>query len=294
MSSEPPADVEGLWADLIARLRTTTVVVKPLADGCSAGVVPLSSASELRVYLDYLSAKADRIPPGTFRRLAKGQIVELPIGTSELIFEEFIDTDDIEIVERAEGRAATGTEGEAARGASGEEPAYLKWGCHRDTGWIEVTVGVLGSIKAMRSLSPSLTIAREGVLSVEEKFMGGTGVNITPPPSPPLGRVEPGAVIRTKKLIGRVADLLEICGYARIDAFMNRRSGDIIVIEANTLPGLTPSTVLFHQALQEQPPLFPRDLLETIINLGLSANIPTAPDGSVSASDSTDIRDAQG
>ena len=37
------------------------------------------------------------------------------------------------------------------------------------------------------------------------------------------------------------------------------------MIEANTVPGLTPSTVIFHQALHEQPPLFPRDFLEKIV-----------------------------
>ena len=100
--------------------------------------------------------------------------------------------------------------------------------------------------------------------------MGGTGVNITPPPSPPLGRVKPEAVARTRQLISQVANTLGISGYARIDAFMNRESGDVIIIEANSLPGLTPSTVLYHQALEEEPPLYPRDFLESLIDLGAS------------------------
>lgn len=104
--------------------------------------------------------------------------------------------------------------------------------------------------------------------------MGGTGVNITPPPVPPLGRVAPAAIARTRHLISRVANVLGIRGYARIDAFMNRVTGDIIVIEANSLPGLTPATVLYHQGLEENPPLYPRDLLETIIDLGLRDRRP--------------------
>jgi len=41
----------------------------------------------------------------------------------------------------------------------------------------------------------------------------------------------------------------------------------VLVIEANSLPGLTPATVLFHQGLAERPPLEPRALLEEIVSL---------------------------
>ena len=40
-----------------------------------------------------------------------------------------------------------------------------------------------------------------------------------------------------------------------------------MVIEANTVPGMTPSTVLFHQALAENPPIFPRDFFRSIVEL---------------------------
>jgi hypothetical protein len=39
----------------------------------------------------------------------------------------------------------------------------------------------------------------------------------------------------------------------------------MIVIEANTLPGLTPSTVIYHQALAEPESLTPIAFLEKII-----------------------------
>jgi D-alanine--D-alanine ligase len=250
-----------LWAQLTAQLHSDRVVAKPLADGCSAGVVPLAYASELAIYLSALEARAPRISKKYFSLFrasdpdvdSPAEFIDLPPHVSSLVFEVFNETDDVAVVD------TVGTAGDVAR---------LLWSEQRDTGWIEVTVGVLGTVGAMRALSPSLTIARKGVLSVEEKFMGGTGVNITPPPSPPLGRVAPEAIQRTKELVGRAANLLGISGYARIDAFMHRQTGDIIVIEANSLPGLTPSTVLYHQALAERPPLYPRDLLETIIDLG--------------------------
>ena len=55
-----------------------------------------------------------------------------------------------------------------------------------------------------------------------------------------------------EKLVTKIG----IKGYARIDAFMNVSTGALIVIEVNTLPALTPSTVLYHQALVENPHKF--------------------------------------
>jgi D-alanine-D-alanine ligase-like ATP-grasp enzyme len=49
---------------------------------------------------------------------------------------------------------------------------------------------------------------------------------------------------------------------------MNIKTGELTVIEANTLPGLTPSTVFYHQALAEDPPMNPRQVLEKIIEIG--------------------------
>lgn len=104
--------------------------------------------------------------------------------------------------------------------------------------------------------------------------MGGTGVNITPPPGPPTGRTRPGAVDRARSLVEEVAARLGIRGYARIDAFFDYETGDVTVIEANTLPGLSPSTVLYQQALEEPEPLDPRALLERIVDLGFEARPP--------------------
>ena len=72
-------------------------------------------------------------------------------------------------------------------------------------------------------------------------------------------------VSKTCVLAEELAIKIGIQGYARIDAFMNTTTGALIIIEVNTLPALTPSTVLYHQALAESPKIFPLDLLEKII-----------------------------
>ena len=47
----------------------------------------------------------------------------------------------------------------------------------------------------------------------------------------------------------QAAEVLGIEHYARFDLFYHRERRDIIIIEVNTLPGLTASTVLFHQLI---------------------------------------------
>ncbi|MHB1928287.1 MAG: hypothetical protein ACYCUG_02470, partial [Acidimicrobiales bacterium] len=147
MRVELPAD-PGVWDRAVAAFGTSTLVVKPLADGCSAGVVPLRGRGELAAYLEHLERGSTRIPAGTFSMLGADQSVELPSdGTDALLLESFVQTDRITV----------------AAGETGSR--RLDW---RPTGqgWIEVTVGVLGPAGSLRALPPSLTIATAGVLSL--------------------------------------------------------------------------------------------------------------------------------
>jgi D-alanine--D-alanine ligase len=246
-------DPSELWQEIAAACGASRVVVKPVGDGCSAGVVPLGRPGDLALYLRLIDSGAPRLQGDSFSLLAADQIIELPTRKqTRLLFEEYIETDDIRVDDISR---------DTARSAS------LVWGQERDTGWVEVTVGVLGKKGSMTAMNPSITVASSGILSLEEKFMGGTGVNITPPPAAPLGRVRPEAVHMAKERIARVANALGMAGYGRIDAFMHRETGEVIVIEANSLPGLTPATVFYHQGLAEDPPLAPRDILEMIVDL---------------------------
>jgi D-alanine-D-alanine ligase-like ATP-grasp enzyme len=105
---------------------------------------------------------------------------------------------------------------------------------------VEVTVGVVGLKGTMTALEPSLTVVACGeILSLEEKFQGGTGVNITPlPPS----IIAPRALAAARRRVAAVADALGIEGFARNDAFLHVDSGHVMIIEANTVH-LGPSTL---------------------------------------------------
>ncbi|MFW6311467.1 MAG: hypothetical protein ACOC1K_04450, partial [Nanoarchaeota archaeon] len=234
-------EIEEFWNDIVTKTDSKSLIIKPQDDGCSSGIVRLYDAIDLEKYITLMKAGALQVPPGTFKK--QEGIIEMPPAPSEnLMLEKFIVTDSIRI--------------------RGNKLKYTK-----KTGWIEVTVAVIeNNLKSgknkIHALNPSVTVAEGDVLSVEEKFQGGTGINITPPPSEILSEKN---LKKVKKSIEKVADILGIEGYSRIDAFVNVENGDIIVIEVNTLPALTPSTVLYHQGLAEKPPIEPMALLESLI-----------------------------
>ncbi|MFA6325290.1 MAG: hypothetical protein WCX46_03645 [Candidatus Paceibacterota bacterium] len=229
-------DIKNLWKKLQIELRSKTIIAKPKDDGCSTGVARLYNEKDLENYLKYLMSNSGAIPPGVLKN--QNTIIEMPhCAIRDILFEKFIETDSIKL--------------------KGNKLKYL-----RKSGWVEVTIGILEDDKKLHAFNPSITIAEGEVLSIEEKFQGGTGVNITPPPSE---IIKIKAIKNAKFLAEKLAKEIGIQGYARIDAFMNVLNGSLLVIEVNTLPGLTPSTVLYHQALSEDIQIFPCELLERII-----------------------------
>lgn len=235
------SDIEQQWKALTDELASKRLIVKPRSDGCSAGIVLLRSADDLKLYCRFLFQKAPFIPPFSFA--SQSGPIEMPTSSEEeFLFEPYIETDSI-IIEH-------------------NQLQYVS-----KEGWIELTVGVLENQGAYHALNPSITIAEGAVLSLEEKFQGGTGINLTPPPEEILA---PQATVKIKQLVEKAAKALGIQNYARLDVFFNRFTGKLILIEANTLPGLTPSTVIYHQGLAEEPAMPPLALLEKMIASKLS------------------------
>ncbi len=228
--------IKKFWLKLQSELDSRTIIVKPKDDGCSTGVAHLYKEADLKNYLQYLIKNESSIPAGVL--LNQETIIEMPTEpVKEILFEKFIRTDSVRL--------------------KGNKLKYT-----RKDGWIEITIGILEINGKLHVFAPSLTVAEGEVLSVEEKFQGGTGINITPPPKE---IIKPKIVLYIRKLAEELAIKIGLQGYARMDAFVNVTTGALLIIEINTLPALTPSTVLFHQALAEDPQIFPLQLLEKII-----------------------------
>ncbi len=231
-----------LWSELCQYLFTSRLIVKPRSDGCSTGIILLQSAEDLALYAGFVQQKKKFIPAHTFEN-QKGSIEMAQLFCGEHLIEPYLETDRISI------------EGKTLKHIPKQ-------------GWIELTVGVLEHHGQYRSLNPSIAIAEGAILSLEEKFQGGTGINLTPPPE---HIISAQATEKIKGMVAKAAQSLGIQNYARLDIFFNRLSEKMIVIEANTLPALTPSTVLYHQAFAENPPLTPKAFLEKIIDYKLIA-----------------------
>jgi len=121
--------------------------------------------------------------------------------------------------------------------------------------FLEVTGGMLTKYDAQGNVNYEVFEASEAlsegeVLSLEEKFLAGQGQNITP------ARYAKDVIERqkisdqVKTTLGAAAKLLNINGYTRIDAFVriyDVNRVEVVFVEVNSLPGMTPATCIFHQ-----------------------------------------------
>lgn len=149
----------------------------------------------------------------------------------------------------------------AAIFATGRTTALVEE-CIRGT---ELTVGVIGNDKA-QALPPSQVVVQKDILTIEEKFLPGAGENQTPALLPQK------TLTFIQETIAQAYQALQCKGYARIDCFYQTadesptKTERVIILEVNTLPGMTPATCIFHQAAELG--MKPMDFVDTIIELG--------------------------
>ncbi len=207
--------------DFFSRIETLLgypVVAKPVDDGCSSAVKIIDHRSELEAYTRLMFRPEGQEGEEARRILHLKQKEEFP-RKQEILFESLVKSN----------------------------------GAHH---FLEVTGGMLTHFNADGTLryevfEPSETLASGEVLSLEEKFLAGEGQNITPArfDSDPVHYEK--IATQVKASLEKAARILDIQGYARIDAFVRIYEDDRVetmVIEANSLPGMTPATCIFHQA----------------------------------------------
>ncbi len=102
----------------------------------------------------------------------------------------------------------------------------------------EFSVGILDGV----ALPAIEIIPKEGFYDYKNKYQGGKTVEVCPAE---LTEEEAKAAAETA---ARVFSILRLRGYSRIDLILEEKSGVFYCLEANTLPGMTPTSLLPQEA----------------------------------------------
>ncbi len=214
------------------------LIAKPVDDGCSSAVQLIRDRDQLQAYMQLLFREPGDESLPQRKKLKIRPREEFPL--KEVIL--------IETVIRAD----------------------------QAIHFLEITGGMLthpgsdGQVK-YEVFEPSETLATGEVLSLEEKFLAGEGQNITPARLAPEPRHYGIVARQVKSELERAARLLGIEGYCRIDAFVRVFPGnlaELLIIEVNSLPGMTPATAIFHQAALNG--YKPYDFIDRILTFALN------------------------
>jgi UDP-N-acetylmuramate--alanine ligase len=213
------------------------LIAKPSDDGCSSAVKKIKTREELDAFGEMI-----------FRDIPA--LLALPMKTLKLKANEEFPQKDVFLVEEFIGKAGA-------------------------KHFLEVTGGML-TIRNDRGeteyevFEPSESLAGGEVLSLEEKFLAGEGQNITPARYARTPEENRRISAEVRKQLEKVARIANIEGYARIDAFVRVFEDgrvETVIIEINSLPGMTPATCIFHQsALNGYKPY---EFIDAILTYGI-------------------------
>ena len=101
----------------------------------------------------------------------------------------------------------------------------------------ELSCGVLDG----KALPVIEIIPKEGFYDYKNKYQAGAALEVTPAP------ISPSATEKVQRLAERVFSALKLSVYARMD-FLLTEDEDAYCLEANTLPGMTPTSLLPQEA----------------------------------------------
>lgn len=193
------------------------LIAKPADDGCSSAVKKIKNREELLAYAEGVFRNSFTITPALAKRLGLKPKEEFPKKNYFLV-EGFIDRNN------------------AAH-------------------FLEITGGLLthydknGKL-VYESFEPSEALAEGEILSLEEKFLAGQGQNITPARYHKDEKTRLQISKKVQQVLVEGAKVLNVQGYCRTDAFVRidkANNPEVVFIEVNSLPGMTPATAIFHQ-----------------------------------------------
>ncbi len=211
-------------------------IAKPADDGCSSAVKKIHNRVELIAFTNLIFREEEDINSSDAQTLKLKYKEEFPLKKTYLI-EDLI------------------TKGKAQH-------------------FLEVTGGMLTKFNEDGEIiyeifEPSETLASGEVLSLEEKFLAGEGQNITPSRFSKDPNLQQKISESVRAELAKVAKILNVQGYCRIDAFVRifeDGKAETVIIEINSLPGMTPATCIFHQcAINHYKPY---DFIDNILDFG--------------------------
>ncbi|MEY2924791.1 MAG: hypothetical protein RLZZ337_1339 [Bacteroidota bacterium] len=143
-------------------------------------------------------------------------------------------------------------------------------------GFLEITGGMLTKFTEngpkYEVFEPSEALSVGTVLTLAEKFLAGEGQNITPARFSRDSKIQLEVSEAVKSTLGKVARILNVEGYCRIDAFVRlykTKAPEVVIIEVNSLPGMTPATCIYHQAAINS--YKPYQFIDRILQYGIAS-----------------------
>ncbi len=211
-------------------------ICKPVDDGCSSAVAKIKSKEQLEDYLAAIFRDKPELSLAQREQLGLAHNEEFP-QKNRVLVESLIQANGADL-------------------------------------FMEITCGMLfHSSGEIEIFEPSEVLAGEEILSLEEKFLAGEGQNITPARFDQKGHNYVTVSEQVKATLKKAAELLDVQGYCRIDAFVRIHENgtvDTIIIEINSLPGMTPATCIFHQtAINGYKPYH---FIDKILKFGIHRN----------------------
>jgi UDP-N-acetylmuramate--alanine ligase len=211
-------------------------IAKPVDDGCSSAVRKIKTAEEFEAFAALIFRKQEAFDEAAAHLLHIKDKEEFP-KKNVILVEELISKRDA-------------------------------------NHFLEITGGMLtrfdqnGNV-VYEVFEASEALSEGEVLSLEEKFLAGQGQNITPARYSKDPSERQKISDRVKETLGAAAKVLKVNGYCRIDAFVRIYNADrveVVFIEVNSLPGMTPATCIFHQtAINGYKPY---DFIDRILEFG--------------------------
>lgn len=226
------AKIEGILKDKIKY----PFIAKPVDDGCSSAVKKIKNIGEFEAFCRLIFREGEELDPSASQTLHIKPKEEFP-QKKVILVEELISKKDAQ---------------------------------H----FLEITGGMLTRYNKKGGLEYEVFEASEAladgdVLSLEEKFLAGQGQNITPARYAKNPGERQKVSDQVKAALGGAAKVLGVTGYCRIDAFVRVYKdcrAEVIFIEVNSLPGMTPATCIFHQAAINH--YKPYEFIDSILEFG--------------------------